>query len=145
MVSASILVLAACGWLSSFFIPRADPPSPDLKLNPNVLAETWNIIRAATSRRDIRLTILGISWFWLVGATFLTQFPNLAKNVIGANEHVVTLFLTIFSIGIGLGSLLCNKLLDGEITAKFVPFGALGMTLFTLDLFFATSGNRDVQ
>jgi acyl-[acyl-carrier-protein]-phospholipid O-acyltransferase/long-chain-fatty-acid--[acyl-carrier-protein] ligase len=140
MVSASIVVLAACGWLSSFFIPRAEPPSPDLKLNPNVLAETWNIIRAASSRRDIRLTILGISWFWLVGATFLAQFPSLAKNVIGANEHVVTLFLTIFSIGIGLGSLLCNKLLDGEITAKFVPFGALGMTLFTLDLFFATSG-----
>jgi acyl-[acyl-carrier-protein]-phospholipid O-acyltransferase/long-chain-fatty-acid--[acyl-carrier-protein] ligase len=140
VVSASILVLAACGWLSSFFIPRADPPSPDLKLNPNVLAETWNIIRAATSRRDIRLTILGISWFWLVGATFLAQFPSLARNVIGADEHVVTLFLATFSLGIGLGSLLCNKLLDGEITAKFVPFGALGMTLFTLDLFFATSG-----
>jgi len=140
VVSVSIVVLAACGWLSSFYIPRADAPSPDLKLNPNVLAETRNIIRAATSRRDIRLSILGISWFWLVGATFLTQFPGLAKNVIGANEHVVTLFLTTFSIGIGLGSLLCNKLLNGEITAKFVPFGALGMTLFILDLFFATSG-----
>ena len=140
VVSVSIVVLAACGWISSFFIPRAEPPVPDLKLNPNLLAETWNIIRTATSHRDIRLTILGISWFWLVGATFLTQFPGLAKNVIGANEHVVTLFLTTFSIGIGLGSLLCNKLLAGEITAKFVPFGALGMTLFTLDLFFATSG-----
>ncbi len=140
VVSACIVVLAACGWVSSFFIPRAEPPSPSLKLNPNVLAETWNICRAAIARRDIRLTILGISWFWLVGATFLTQFPGLAKNVIGANEHVVTLFLTTFSIGIGLGSLLCNKLLDGEITAKFVPFGALGMTLFTLDLFLATSG-----
>ena len=140
VVSVSIVVLAACGWLSSFFIPRAEPPSPDLKLNPNLFAETWNICRTAISRRDIRLTILGISWFWLVGATFLTQFPGLAKNVIGADEHVVTLFLATFSIGIGLGSLLCNKLLAGEITAKYVPFGALGMTLFTLDLFFATSG-----
>jgi acyl-[acyl-carrier-protein]-phospholipid O-acyltransferase/long-chain-fatty-acid--[acyl-carrier-protein] ligase len=140
VVAVSIVVLAVCGWLSSFFIPRAEPPSPELKINPNLFAETWNIIRAATSRRDIRLTILGISWFWLVGATFLSQFPGLAKNVIGANEHVVTLFLATFSLGIGLGSLLCNKLLNGEITAKFVPFGALGMTLFTLDLFFATSG-----
>ena len=140
LVSACIVALAACGWLWSLFIPRAEPPAPDLKLNPNVLAETWNIIRAATSRRDIRLTILGISWFWLVDATFLTQFPGLAKNVIGANEHVLILFLTTFAIGIGLGSLLCNKLLDGEITAKFVTFGALGMTLVTLDLFFATSG-----
>jgi acyl-[acyl-carrier-protein]-phospholipid O-acyltransferase/long-chain-fatty-acid--[acyl-carrier-protein] ligase len=140
VVSACIVVLAACGWLSSFFIPRAEPPSPNLKLNPNVFAETWNICRAAAARRDIRLTILGISWFWLVGATFLAQFPSLAKNVIGANEHVVTLFLTTFSLGIGLGSLVCSKLLNGEITAKFVPFGALGMTLFTFDLFFATSG-----
>ena len=140
VVSISIVVLAACGWLSSFFIPRAEPPAPDLRVNPNIVAETWNIIRAATSRRDIRLTILGISWFWLVGATFLTQFPGLAKNVIGANEHVVTLFLATFSIGIALGSLICNRLLNGEITAKFVPFGALGMTLFTLDLFLATSG-----
>ncbi len=138
-VSFFIVLLAACGWVSSFFIPRAEPPEPDLRLNPNILAETWTIIRAATSRRDIRLTILGISWFWLVGATFLTQFPGLAKNVIGADEHVVILFLATFSIGIGLGSLLCNKLLNGEITAKFVPFGAVGMTLFTFDLFLATS------
>ena len=139
-VSASILVLAACGWLSSLFIPRAEPPAPDLRINPNLVAETWNIVRAATARREMRLTILGISWFWLLGATFLAQFPGLAKNVIGANEHVVTLFLATFSMGIGVGSLLCNKLLNGEITAKFVPFGALGMTLFTLDLYFATAG-----
>ncbi len=140
LVSTSILVLAACGWLSSFFIPRADPPSPDLKINPNVFAATWNMVRAATSRREIRLTILGISWFWLVGVTFLAQIPNFTQIVIGANEHVATLFLIAFSLGIGLGSLLCYKLLDGEITAKFVPFGALGMTLFALDLFFASSG-----
>jgi len=140
VVSVSILGLAGLGWLASFFIPRAAPPAPDLAINPNIVAETWNIVRAATQRRDMRLTILGISWFWLVGATFLAQFPSLAKNLIGANEHVVTLFLSTFSVGIALGSLLCNKLLRGEITAKHVPFGALGMTLFTLDLFFATAG-----
>ena len=140
LVSAAILALAACGWLASWFIPRAEPASPDLKINLNILAETRNIVRAATARRDLRLTILGISWFWLVGATFLAQFPSFAKNVVGADEQVVTLFLTTFSIGIGLGSLICNKLLRGEINAKFVPFGALGMTLFTLDLFFASSG-----
>ena len=140
VVSVSILGLAGFGWLASFFIPRAEPPAPDLAINPNIVAETWNIVRAATQRRDMRLTILGISWFWLVGATFLAQFPALTRNVIGANEHVVTLFLSTFSVGIALGSLLCNKLLRGEITAKHVPFGALGMTLFTLDLFFATAG-----
>ena len=140
VVSASIVGLAVCGWAASFFIPRAAPQAPDLVINPNIVAETWNIVRTATARRDMRLTILGISWFWLVGATFLSQFPSLAKNVIGANEHVVTLFLTTFSVGIAVGSLGCNKLLNSEITAKYVPFGALGMTLFTFDLFFATAG-----
>ncbi len=145
MVSVSIVALAACGWLASFYIPRAEPPAPDLKVNPNIISETWHILRAATARRDIRLTILGISWFWLVGATFLTQFPGLAKNVIGADEHVVILFLATFSIGIGLGSLLCNRLLNSEITAKFVPFGAVGMTLFILDLFLATTDLTPAQ
>lgn len=139
-VSVSILVLAGFGWLASFFIPRAGPLSPDLRINLNVFAVTGNIVRAAFSRREIRLSILGISWFWLVGATFLSQFPNLAKNVFGANEHVVTLFIATFTVGIGLGSFLCNKLLGRKVTAKFIPFGALGITLFTTDLFFASSG-----
>ncbi|MFP6744535.1 MAG: MFS transporter [Alphaproteobacteria bacterium] len=140
IVTVLTIAIALLGWISSLSIPRAEPLSPDLAINPNFVAETWSIMQMAASRRDIKLSIMGISWFWLAGATYLSQFPNLAKNVLGADEHVVTLFLVAFSVGIGLGSLLCNRLLKGEISAKYVPFGALGMTFFTLDLYFASRG-----
>ena len=139
VVSASLIGLALAGWAASFLIPRAAAAAPDLKVNPNILAETRRIVVQAAESRAIMLSILGISWFWLVGATLLAQFPAYAKDVLGADQGVVTLFLSAFTIGIGLGSLLCNKLLGGEITAKYVPFGALGMTLFSVDLYFASA------
>ena len=96
------------------------------------------MVRHVAARRGIFLSILGISWFWLLGATFLAQFPAFAKNVMGGNDHVVTLFLTAFSIGIGIGSMLCNRLLKGVISVRYVPAAALAMTVFILDLYFAT-------
>jgi acyl-[acyl-carrier-protein]-phospholipid O-acyltransferase/long-chain-fatty-acid--[acyl-carrier-protein] ligase len=139
IVSGFVIVLAVLGWLVSLKIPRAAAPMPGLRINPNIVGETWNIVRTAASQRDLFLCILGISWTWLAGATFLTQLPAFSKDVLGANEQVVTLFLTIFSVGVGIGSLWCNKLLAGEISAKFVPFGALGFTLFGIDLYFASA------
>jgi acyl-[acyl-carrier-protein]-phospholipid O-acyltransferase/long-chain-fatty-acid--[acyl-carrier-protein] ligase len=134
VVSVAVIALACLGLGASFAIPKAPAPEPDLKLNPNFLAETWAIVRQAGERRDIFLSILGISWFWLLGATFLSQFPAFAKDVAGADQTVVTLFLSLFSIGIALGALLCNKLLKGEVSAKYVPFAAVGMSLFMADL-----------
>lgn len=138
IVSAVVLAVSALGWTASLFIPSTGSAEPALRVEYNFVAETWRIIRHSASRRDIFLSILGISWFWLVGATFLSQFPNLAKDVVGGNEEVVTLFLTTFSVGIALGSLLCNRLLKGEVSATFVPLGALGISLFSMDLFFAS-------
>lgn len=140
IVSAFVLLLAAMGFATSLQIPKAPAPLPDLRVNLNFVAETRSIIKKAGEDRRIYLSILGISWFWLIGATFLSQFPALAKDVLGADETVVTLFLTVFSIGIALGSLACNQLLKGEVTAKYVPFGAIGMTVFIVDLFFACNG-----
>jgi len=140
LVSSGIVGLAIAGWMSSFLIPAIPASTPGLKINVNILGETANIVRLAHRRRDVFLAILGISWFWLVGATFLAQFPAFAKNVLGGDETVVTLFLTVFSVGIGFGSLLCGRLLKGEISARFVPFGALGMTLFILDLYGSSAG-----
>lgn len=140
VVSAAVIAVAILGLSASFFIPKAEPPAPDLKINPNFLAATFEIVGALKDNRTVHLTVLGISWFWLVGATFLAQFPAFAKDVLGANEQVVTLFLTIFSIGIAIGAMLCNRLLKGEVSAKYVPFGALGITLFSLDLVYASSG-----
>jgi acyl-[acyl-carrier-protein]-phospholipid O-acyltransferase/long-chain-fatty-acid--[acyl-carrier-protein] ligase len=121
-------------------MPRLAPAAPQLRINRNIAAETWSILRHATGRRDLRWAVLGISWFWLVGAAFLAQFPNYAKDVLRADNQVVTLFLTLFSVGIGIGSVLCARLLRGEISARLVPLGALGMALFAFDLYAASRG-----
>ncbi len=137
-ISALIIAASLTGWIASRSIPPTQPAAPTLKVNPNFLTETWKIVRDAAQHRDIFLSILGISWFWLVGATFLAQFPTFGKDVLGGKEDVVTFLLIVFSVGIGLGSLLCNRMLKGEVHATFVPLGALGITLFSIDLFFAS-------
>ena len=136
-VAAIILGLALLGWLASWYIPSAAPSAPNLHVSWNIAAETWRIIGYSRVNKDVFLSIIGISWFWLVGATFLSQFPNFAKVTLHAGAEVVTFFLTLFSVGIGIGSMLCNRLLKGEITATYVPYGALGMALFTVALYVA--------
>ena len=138
VVSVTVIAVALAGWAVSLLIPRAPAAAPDLRVSWNVFTETAAILRHAAQRRDVFLSILGISWFWLVGATFLSQFPAFAKDLLGGNEQVVTLFLTVFSVGIGVGSMLCDRLLKGEISARSVPFGALGMAAFSIDLYLAS-------
>ncbi len=140
LISTLVISVALIGWASSFFIPSTQAASPDITVKYNVFTETQAIIRHIQENNTVFRAILGISWFWLFGATFLSQLPTFTKAIIGGNEQIVTLFLAIFSIGIGIGSLLCNKLLKGEIAATYVPLGIIGMTLFTLDLYVA-SGN----
>jgi acyl-[acyl-carrier-protein]-phospholipid O-acyltransferase/long-chain-fatty-acid--[acyl-carrier-protein] ligase len=138
MISSMVILVAILGWVSSFYIPKGQAASPELRVDYNFLKETWVIISHAKQNREIFLSILGISWFWLVGATFLAQFPTYAKDIIGGNEQLVTLFLSVFTIGVGIGSLLCNQMLKGEVEATFVPLGIIGVTLFTVDLYFAS-------
>jgi acyl-[acyl-carrier-protein]-phospholipid O-acyltransferase/long-chain-fatty-acid--[acyl-carrier-protein] ligase len=138
-VSATILAVAAAGFVASLFIPRAPAEAPELTLHFNIFADTREMLRYARQRHDLFLAILGISWFWLVGATFLSQFPTFAKDVIGGDNAVVTLLLIAFTIGIAIGSLICNALLKGEVSVRFVPLAALGISLFAIDLFYASS------
>ncbi len=138
IVSAMVLSVAVLGLLASLAIPKAPAEAPDLKLGWNIAKHTWEMTRYAAEQRDIFLAILGISWFWLIGSVYLSQFPTFSKDVLGADNNVVTLFLTAFSLGIGAGSMLCSRLLKGEISARYVPLGALGVTLFTVDLYFAS-------
>ncbi|MBF0382184.1 MAG: acyl-[ACP]--phospholipid O-acyltransferase [Magnetococcales bacterium] len=138
LISFTVVALAIIGWIASRNIPIAPAADPGLVIEKNILVETWRIMKRTTEHRDIFLSILGISWFWLVGATYLAQFPTLTKEIIGGNEQVVTLFLAVFSVGIGIGSLLCNRLLGGEVSARYVPVAALGMALFAFDLVIAT-------
>lgn len=134
IVSATLLLLSLVGWIASFFIPRDGGAAPDLHINPNIVAETWLVLRYASRNRAVHWTILGNSWFWFVAVAIVAQFPNYAKDVLGANNEVVTFFLTINSIGIGAGSVLAGRLLRGALTAKLVPLAALVMAIFALDL-----------
>ena len=137
-VAMAGLVVAAAGYLASWSIPTAPAPAPDLKVNLNLFSETWHNIGFARKDRTVFLAILGISWFWLYGALFLAQFPVFAKNVLGGNETSVTLLLAVFTVGIGLGSMLCEKLSGKHVEIGLVPFGSIGLTLFGGDLFFAS-------
>ncbi len=139
IISAVVVAVAALGWFSSWYIPATKPAQPNLGISFNFVTETWKILTHVAGQREVFLCILGISWFWLVGATFLAQFPTFTKDVLGASVQVLTILLTTFSVGIAIGSLLCNRLLKGEVHATFVPLGALGITVFTVDLFFATA------
>lgn len=139
-ICALLVSLAGLGFLASLALPKAGPGNPSVAIRPNVFKETAEMLGLIRKRRDIFLSVLGISWFWLVGITYLAQFPAFAKDVLHADEHAVTLMLTVFSVGIGIGSVICTRLLRGEISARHVPLAALGMALFAFDLWLAEPG-----
>ena len=130
---AVAIAAAVAGLVASLFIPPAPAAAPGLRLGFNIFAATAEMLRYAAARRDLFLAILGISWFYLVGATFVAEFPAYVRQTLGADEHVVTLFTAVFAIGVGIGSLLANRLLKGEISARHVPFAALGLSVFIVD------------
>jgi len=132
--------LAALGLLASLFIPVAPATSPGLKIDANILAASYRIVRSANGIRGAWLSILGISWFFALGAVLLGEFIPLVKGTLHARQDVAVLFLTIFSIGIAIGSLAVNKLLGGEVSARYVPISALALSGFLLELWLATRG-----
>lgn len=137
LISVIICILAAAGFVSSLYIPNTLVRNPELKISLNFIRETYRVIQYSKERWDIYLAILGISWFWLVGAVFLAEFPIFTRDILHANENVVTYFIALFSCGIAVGSLFCNRLLRGKVHATYVPLGALGITIFTIDLYIA--------
>ena len=132
------MAVAGIGYLSSRLIPTAPPPDPELRINLNPITETWHNIAFARENRTVFLAILGISWFWFYGALFLAQFPAYARNVLGGGESTVTLLLAVFTLGIGLGSLLCERMSGKRVEIGLVPLGSIGLTLFGLDLALAS-------
>ncbi len=138
VVTGALLVMALIGWGAAHFLPPGRAASPGLRLEPNIFAETSRILRYAYARPELRMPLLGISWFWFLGIAYLAQFPNFAKEILHADNEVVTLFLTLFSVGIGAGSLLCGRIQKGQVNARLVPLGALGLGLFGLDFWLAS-------
>ncbi len=138
LISSLLLLVALGGWISSFYIPVSSNYNSTIKINFNILHGTWRLMVYATQRKDIFLSILGISWFWLFGSVFLLALPVFVKDSLHAGATIVTLFLTLFSVGLGIGAILCNKLVKGKVDTRYVPLGVLGVSIFTIDLYFAS-------
>lgn len=137
LVAGAVLLVAALGYLASRSIPAAPAGSPQLRINWNPLTETWRNIQFMRGNRTVFLSVLGISWFWFYGATFITQLPHYTEAYLGGNDRVFTLLLGIFCVGTGVGSLLCERLSGHKVEIGLVPFGSIGMTVFGIDLYFA--------
>ncbi|MBB5498496.1 MFS transporter [Paraburkholderia sp. MM5384-R2] len=138
VLACACIAIALIGRAVSGFVPATPAPQPGLRINWNPVSETWRNLKLAHENRTVFLGLLGISWLWFVGATFLASFFNFAKDVLSADPDVVTVLLATFSIGIGIGSLLCERLSKRRIEVGLVPLGSIGMSVFAIDLFFAS-------
>jgi len=137
-VAAACLLLAVLGRVMAQAIPHSPPTDPGLAINWNPFTETWRNLKLAHGNVVVFRSLLGISWMWFFGAVFLSQFPVFAREVLHGNEQVASLLLVVFSIGIGTGALLCEMLSRRHVEIGLVPLGAIGMTLFSVDLYFAS-------
>ncbi len=140
VITMTLLGVATAGLLVSLAIPRIGAAAPGLRIDWNPWTSSWATIQAARESRAVFLSILGISWFWFYGALVLAQLPLFAKDVLGGSEQIVTLMLVIFCAGIGLGSLLCERLSGRQVEIGLVPFGSIGLTVFAVDLYLAIPG-----
>ncbi|MCH9827604.1 MAG: MFS transporter [Gammaproteobacteria bacterium] len=143
-VGTIVVAVALLGYGASRSIPPTRPTDPGLRINWNPITETVRNIGFMRRQPVVFLSVLGISWFWFYGATFLAQLPNYTKLVLGGDETVVTLLLTVFSFGVGGGSLLCERLSGRQVEIGLVPLGSIGLTLFGIDLYFTRSGEAGV-
>jgi hypothetical protein len=138
-VAGVSVALAIIGRIAAGFVPASPAPEPELSINWNPFTETWKNLGHARGNRTVFLSLLGISWLWFFGSIFLTTFTGFAKETLGGDQNVVTLLLAVFSIGIGVGSLLCERLSGHKVEIGLVPFGSIGMTVFAVDLWLASS------
>ncbi|WP_152221666.1 MFS transporter [Pseudomonas sp. SCB32] len=130
-VGSAVVLVAVCGFLASRNIPRAAAALPDLTIDWNIFRQSWSILLLGLRQRPaVSRSLVGNSWFWFLGAVYLTQIPTYAKELLHGDESVVTLILTVFSVGIALGSMLCEKLSGKKVEIGLVPFGSIGLSLF---------------
>lgn len=133
------IALAGLGVASAFGIARGRPAAPGLRIRRNILASTVTLVRQAWAVRPIRLSILGLAWFWTLGLVVLAELPVVGKDVLGGGEHAVTLLLSVFSVGVGVGSILCARLLHGDVSPRYVPLAGIGLSVFIAE--FATASH----
>ncbi|MCG8994245.1 MFS transporter [Laribacter hongkongensis] len=132
-----LVAVALLGWLASAFMPVAPATAPQLQLSANVWRDTWQLMRSVRCYPEVGAAIMGISWFWLLGAVYTTQLPTFTRLHLGGNAEVYSVILALFSIGIAVGSVLCAKLSRGRLELGLVLLGGAGMTVFGIDLYLA--------
>ena len=145
LAGAVTITVAIAGYLASRRIPAAPPTAPELKFNWNPFTETARVLGITRRDRGVFNAVLGISWFWFFGTVLVAQLPSYTKLNLGGDGSVNILGLTLFSIGTGIGSLLCEKMSSRRVEVGLVPLGAFGLTAFGIDLFFARSGLAPTQ
>jgi len=138
LVAGASLLMALLGLATSWRIPASPAPAPELQVSKNFIAESIRNLRFSAQNRTVFLSMLGNSWFWFYGALVLSQFPLYAKDYLHGDNSVFVLLLTVFSLGVGAGSLLCEKLSGHKVEIGLVPFGAIGLSVFGIDLYFAS-------
>lgn len=145
VAATAVIALAVCGNLAARMIPKVDAGAPDLKINWNPIPESLAVLRMARRQKPVRNAILGVSWFWFVGTVLTAQLPSYAVTHLGGEPTLYIFALALFSVGTGVGSLLCEKLSARTVEIGLVPLGAFGMTAFLLDLYFARAGEATAQ
>jgi 1-acyl-sn-glycerol-3-phosphate acyltransferase len=137
LIGGCLVAVAIVGYLTSRRIPMTRAVDPGLTVNWNAWSETWRIVGFARAKRDVFLSILGISWFWFFGSAMTLQLPAYTLVILNGNESITTALLVSFAVGVGLGSLLCERMSGHRIELGLVPFGSIGLSLFAIDLYFA--------
>ncbi|KPN70965.1 MFS transporter [Neisseria sp. 83E34] len=145
VVATLIILIAFVGFVTSAFMPPVAAKQPDVRIDPNIARSTWSLLKATFAQRELYTAIIGISWFWLIGAVYTTQLPTFTKIHLGGNDNVFNLMLALFSIGIAVGSVLCAKLSHERLRLGLVAVGTVGLTLSGVLLVWLTYGTHHVE
>ena len=137
ILGSCLVLVAVSGYMTSRQVPQTRAVDPGLKINWNAWSETWRIVQFAREERSVFLSILGISWFWFFGSAMTIQIPAYTLDIMNGNEAISILLLAAFAIGVGIGSLFCERMSGHRIELGLVPFGSIGLSLFAMDLYFA--------
>ena len=137
ILGGCLVLVAITGFVTSRQVPQTRAVDPELTINWNAWKETWHIVQFAREERSVFLSILGISWFWFFGSAMTIQIPAYTLDILNGSESVTTFLLAAFAVGVGIGSLLCERMSGHRIELGLVPFGSIGLSLFAIDLYFA--------
>lgn len=143
ILAVLLIAVALVGFLASRKIPKTTAVDPELRFSWNTWRETWRIIKFAREEKSVFLSILGISWFWFFGSALTIQVPAYTLDILNGNEAIATILLVAFALGVGTGSLLCERMSGHQIELGLVPFGSIGMSLFAVDLYYAQPAAYD--